>query len=255
MAYEKEYALALEAAMQAGNYLQSLGQAEVDSQEGHDIKLAADKKSETLIIDILRPTGISILSEESGSVGEGQGSRRWIVDPLDGTANFWKGIRELSCVSVALWEDGEPVLGVVNRFFTQEIYSGIVGEGAWLNQQPIHPSSVIHRKDAVLATGFPVKRDYGADSLASFIEKVQNFKKVRMLGAAAIMGAYVADGRIDAYMEEQIMLWDVAASSAIVKAAGGVTDVIPLKENQCVCRLFANRELYREYMHNTAIKE
>ena len=73
MAYEKEYELALEAAMQAGKYLENLGQAQVDSQKGRDIKLAADKKSEELIIDILRSTGIPILSEERGCVGENQG--------------------------------------------------------------------------------------------------------------------------------------------------------------------------------------
>lgn len=106
-----------------------------------------------------------------------------------------------------------------------------------------------------MATGFPVKRDYGTESLASFIQNVQSFKKIRMLGAAAIMGSFVADGRIDAYTEEQIMLWDVAASSAIVTSAGGIADVIPLKENKCICRLFANRELYEEYMQEIAVKE
>lgn len=248
MAYEKEYALALEAAAEAGKYLESLGQAVVDSQEGRDIKLEADKKSEELIIDILRPAGIPILSEERGAVGESGGSRRWIVDPLDGTANFWKGMRELSCVSVALWEDGQPVLGVINRFHSREIYGGIIGEGAWRNKQPIHTSATSCLKDAVLATGFPVRRDYSADSLRAFIAKVQGFKKIRMLGAAAVMGAFVADGRIDAYTEEQIMLWDVAASSAIVRAAGGVAKVLPLEEGQCICRLFANQTLYDEYM-------
>ena len=94
MAYEEEYALALEAATRAGKYLESLENASVDSQEGRDIKLEADRKSEELIIQVLRPSGIPILSEERGTVGESGGSRRWIVDPLDGTANFWKGMRE-----------------------------------------------------------------------------------------------------------------------------------------------------------------
>ena len=86
----------------------------------------------------------------------------------------------------------------------------------------------------------------------AFVQKVQSFKKIRMLGAAAVMGAFVADGRIDAYTEEQIMLWDVAASSAIVRAAGGVAEVIPLEEGKCICRLFANQALYDEYMENMA---
>lgn len=249
MSYETEYCMALEAARQAGNYLAGLQQVEVDSQEGHDIKLAADRQSEDLILDVLRPSGIPVLSEERGDTGTGRDSRKWIVDPLDGTANFWKGIRELVCVSVALWDGDKPVLGVINCFHRQEIYAGIVGEGAWMNGKAIHTSAVSHKKDAVLATGFPVKRDYGKDSLSSFITKVQDFKKIRMLGTAAIMGAFVADGKVDAYTEEQIMLWDIAASSAIVRAAGGVAEVLPLEDNQCICRLFANQALYEEYMN------
>ena len=248
MNYEAEYDLALEAAMEAGDYLESIDIPAVDSQEGRDIKLEADRQSEMLLVDRLRPTGVPILSEESGYMGEHKKGLEWIIDPLDGTANFWKGMRELACVSVALWENGEPVLGVVNRFCRQEIYGGIVGEGAWLNGRPIRTSCVTHRKDAVLATGFPVKRDYDEGSLSSFIAKVQSFKKIRMLGAAAVMGAFVADGRIDAYTEEQIMLWDIAASSAIVKAAGGIVDIRPLEDHQCICRLFANQVLYEEYM-------
>lgn len=247
MIYEKEYKLAMQAALNAGDYLSSLGEIVVDSQQGKDIKLQADRKSEKLIIDMLQETEIPILSEECGFVGTHKSGREWIIDPLDGTANFWKGIRELACVSVALWEDGKPILGVINRFCQGEIYSGIVGEGAWLNEEVIHTSNVEYMGDAVLATGFPVKRDYDKESLNGFVAKVQNFKKIRMLGTAAVMGAFVAAGKIDAYTEEQIMLWDIAASSAIVKAAGGVAEIQMLKEYQCICRLFANQMLYDTY--------
>lgn len=245
--YRAEYELALEAAVRAGKFLEENYQPEVDSQAGKDIKLSSDKKSEEIIVNILRPAGIPVLSEECGLVGGEESSRIWIVDPLDGTANYWKGMKELSCVSVALWENGEPVLGVINRFHQNEIFSGIVGEGAWMNGEPICTSGVSKVSDAVLSTGFPVKRDYGSESLSGFIRQIQNFKKVRMLGAAAVMGAFVAAGRIDAYMEEQIMLWDIAASSAVVKAAGGVIDIEMLADYQCICRLFANKKLYEEY--------
>lgn len=255
MIWEKEYHLAMQAAVYAGKYLAGLGDAVVDSQLGKDIKLQADRQSEKIIIDILQETGIPILSEECGLIGTHKNGKEWIIDPLDGTANFWKGMRDLSCVSIALWEDGRPVLGVVNRFCQNEMYSGIVGEGAWLNGNRIHPSSVEYTGNAVLATGFPVKRDYGADSLSGFITKVQNFKKIRMLGTAAIMGVFVAAGKIDAYTEEQIMLWDIAASSAIVKAAGGVVEIQVLKEDQCICRLFANQVLYSAYFDLICSKE
>jgi myo-inositol-1(or 4)-monophosphatase len=245
--HEIEFGLAKEAAVQAGNYLRSLNCAIVDSQEGKDIKLEADRKSEGILFAILQTTDIPILSEECGYVGMQKGGKRWIIDPLDGTANFWKGMRELSCVSVALWEDDVPILGVINRFQRKEVYSGVVGEGAWLNEEPLSVSGVAHINEAVLATGFPVWRNYEAESLSKFIKRVQGFKKIRMLGSAAIMGAFVAAGKIDTYIEEQIMLWDIAASSAIVKAAGGVAEIQLLENDQCICRLFANEELRRSY--------
>ena len=245
--YKAEYKLAMEAALRAGEFLEDNYNPEVDSQIGKDIKLSSDKKSEAMIIDILSTTNIPILSEECGMIGTDINSKMWIVDPLDGTANYWKGMKELACVSVALWENGVPVLGVINRFHQKEIYSGIVGEGAWMNGEPIAASKVENVADAVLATGFPVKRDYTSESLNDFICQVQNFKKVRMLGTAAIMGAFVAIGRVDAYREEQIMWWDIAASAAIVKAAGGTVDINMLADNQCICNLFANEALYNHF--------
>lgn len=245
--YKTEYDLAVKAALEAGEFLEENYNPFVDSQIGKDIKLSADKKSEKIIIDILKQTEIPILSEECGMVNDSNSSKVWIVDPLDGTANYWKGIKEFTCVSIALWENGQPVLGVINRFHQKELYTGILGEGAWLNGEMITTSDVKNVASAILATGFPVNRNYEDESLEGFIRQVQRFKKVRMLGAAAIMGAFVANGRVDAYVEEQIMWWDIAASSAIVKAAGGVVDIEMLDNNQCICNLFANEKLYSDY--------
>ncbi len=243
-----EYRIAIEAAKAAGEYLENNYNISVDSQFDKDIKLAADKSSERIIIDILANTGYTIMSEETGVIKGNRNDKTWIVDPLDGSANYWKGMKELSCTSIALWEGNTPILGVVYRFNKDEMYSGIVGEGAWLNGKSIETSSVDNTKDAVFATGFPVKRDYSSDKLEKFIRQVQNFKKVRMLGAAAVMGSFVASGKVDAYIEEQIMLWDIAASSAIVKAAGGVVDIELLGDDQCICKLFANKSLYSSYL-------
>lgn len=243
-----EYKIAIEAAKVAGDYLENNYNPSVDSQIDKDIKLAADKSSERIIIDILQNTGYTIMSEEAGVISSNRNDKVWIVDPLDGSANYWKDMKELSCTSIALWEGNNPILGVVYRFNKDEMYSGIVGEGAWLNGKSIEPSSVDNIKDAVFATGFPVKRDYSSDKLEKFIRQVQNFKKVRMLGAAAVMGSFVASGKVDAYIEEQIMLWDIAASSAIVKAAGGVVDIELLGDDQCICKLFANNSLYSSYL-------
>lgn len=243
--------LAKKACVEAGAILKEQKFPEIDSMEGKDVKLAMDKISEGIIIDCLTSSGISILTEESGfqkssgkSLNNGQ---LWVVDPLDGTANYWKGMRELSCVSVALWENGQPILGVINRFDCDELFVGVAGEGAWLNNKPITTSATELVSQAVLATGFPLKRSYESGNLERSIKQIQNFKKIRMLGTAAVMGAFVACGRIDAYVEEEIMLWDIAASAALVLAAGGTVEIKELEDYKCICKLFANEKLKGNY--------
>ena len=249
MKYSAEFKIAKEACSLASEYLRSQNTGMIENEAGKDIKLVNDKQSESIIIERLSETGIPILSEECGltsgkSVSSGY---IWIVDPLDGSANYVKGMRDLTCVSIALWEDGKPVLGVVNRYEKNEIFSGVVGEKAFLNNDVINTSNVRALENAVLATGFPVKRSYSNDNLGKFIKSIQQFKKIRMLGAAALMGSFVACGRVDAYTEEDIMIWDIAAATAIVSAAGGYTNVIETTDNKCLCELFANERLYSEY--------
>lgn len=247
--YEAEMKRAMQAAKTAGHHLIAHYAPKVDSSIGKDIKLSADRESEQILIDHLAPTGDPILSEERGEVAGNDvaGGLRWIIDPLDGTANYWRGLTDLACVSVALWKYDEPVLGVVYRFARGELYHGIVGQGAYKNDVPIRTSKTTKLSDAFLATGFPVKRDYSDESLGRFLRAIQHFKKIRMLGAAALMGSLVASGELDAYTEEQIMLWDIAASTAIAKAAGAKTDIVMLEDHQCICRLFATDELYQEF--------
>ena len=246
--YEKELELAVTAAKEGARVLSAQGPVRIDSEQGKDIKLSADKESERAIVGVLRAgSDAPILSEECGLLeGRGEQDLRWIVDPLDGTANHLKGLTELTCVSVALWKGNRPVLGVVYRYAAHELYCGVVGEGAWCNGQAIAPSQVTQVGRAVLATGFPVRRDYSAQSLSGFIRQIQCFKKVRMLGAAAIMGTFVAAGRVDAYMEDHIMLWDVAAAAAIATAAGAAVSVQELGEGASVCKIFANRALMED---------
>jgi len=128
-----------------------------------------------------------------------------------------------------------------------ELYYGIVGEKAYCNKNIITTSDVGQMKHAVLATGFPVHRNYETENLLDFVQAVQKFKKVRMLGAAAVMGAFVASGHVDAYWEDHIMLWDIAAAAAIVQAAGGIAVIQHLEKNMCVCKLFANQMLMEDF--------
>lgn len=245
--YKKELEIAKSAAIKAGKYLKEYTNIHVDDTKGKDIKLSSDKNSEKILIQELELTSIPILSEECGLVNRTESEYCWIIDPLDGTANYWKGMKEFACVSVALWKSGEPIVGVVYRFELDELYFGVVGEGAYCNGQVIYTSSVGDTKNAVIATGFPVHRNYSTESLAKFIRQVQKFKKVRMLGAAAIMGAFVGAGKIDVYMEDEIMLWDIAAATAIVKAAGGEIEIEILNDYKCICKCFANHKLKEDY--------
>lgn len=246
MRISKELELAIRAAKEAGNFLKQRKDIRVDVLEGKDIKLSSDKMSEKIIMDILDESGIAILSEEYGFKGE-ESKLCWIIDPLDGTINYYKGMDEMACVSIALWKEERPVLGVVYRFRKEELFFAEEGFGAFLNDIPITTSDIMLTEQAVMATGFPVKRDYDTESLTLFVKQVQNFKKVRMLGAAAIMGTFVACGRFDAYFEDEIMLWDIAAAIALVNAAGGETVLKLLNGNKCICKCFATKALMEDY--------
>ncbi len=188
---------------------------------GRDIKTQADLAAEEVVLNQLRPTGIPILSEESGADAEVTfENSMWIIDPLDGTFNLARGI-PLCCVSIAYWEAGKPVLGVICDITSGNLYVGKVGNGLSISGRHRVVSKVDDVENAVLATGFPSQRDYSQKSLGGFIEQVQRFKKIRMIGSAAISLGFVAGGNVDAYAEEDIWLWDVAAGLALVRAAGG----------------------------------
>ena len=227
--------LAESAALLAG---QSLKHRRTDWQSlressQHDVKIDADRRSEELLVERLESgSSIRIFSEESGRIGnnreawkdEKESDLQWIIDPLDGSLNYHQGI-PFSCVSIALYEGKNPILGVVYDFNQSELFTGLVGVGAWLNHTLIKPSQVDEISVAILGTGFPVNTDFSSQSLSRFIGQIQRFRKVRLLGSAALSLCYVACGRFDAYQEENIMFWDVAAGCALVQASGGEVQI------------------------------
>ena len=221
---DKYLPTAEEAAFSAGRYLSDHKKDDilVESQQGKDIKISADRESEEIIIDILSAkSDLAILSEEKGFMeGTQDSDLRWIVDPLDGSLNYFRGIPNC-CVSIGLWSGDKPVLGVIYDFNRKESFTGIAEEGAWLNGSAITVSDINAESEAVLFTGFPVNTDFSQEALKSYIEQVRNFKKIRQIGSASLSLAYVAAGRGDAYLEKDIMLWDVAAGLAILSGAGG----------------------------------
>jgi myo-inositol-1(or 4)-monophosphatase len=225
--WDRELMAAVDAARAAGARLEQAfgGDRATLVEKGRDIKLLADREAEAAALEVLLGTGHPVLAEESGELGELDGLF-WVVDPLDGTLNFKRGL-PISCVSIGLVQGDTPLLGVILDFHRGELFSGVVGQGAWCNGEAIAVSDVAQAERAVLTTGFPTYRDFGDDSLLQFVRDVQRFKKVRLLGSAALSLAWVACGRVDAYAEDDIMLWDVAAGLALVRAAGGEVELEP----------------------------
>lgn len=215
------------AARRAGDFLLKEGRLhkKVHKDEGRDIKIAADTASESIIIEYLKKhSDYPILSEERGTVSGDDGTYRWIVDPVDGSFNFVRGF-PLYCVSVGLWRGAEPHVGVIYDCERRELFSGIAGGGAWCNGRAIAVSDTGEKAKAVLCTGFPAHTDYSSEGMKAFMERARTYKKVRMLGAAALMLAYVACGRADVYSENDILVWDVAGGIPIVMGAGGKVSI------------------------------
>ena len=200
--------------------------AGIERSESKDIKTRADLAAQEVIFSKLQSSCIPILSEEDENRHSLISGPTWIVDPLDGTLNFTRGF-PMACVSIALWDGESPILGVIADIYHGNIFSGFVGEAAFLDGKKISVSDLTDVSQAVICTGFPSGRNYGQESLLEFVEKVRQYKKVRMLGSAALMLAQVAAGRADVYEEEDIYLWDVAAGLALVKAAGGEFTMSP----------------------------
>lgn len=227
---KKLLALAESAARETGAILRTGGDKSVSLNTATDVKLAADVNSETLVRERLAATGLPIIGEELGGdpalYDDAGTALYWVVDPLDGTFNYQRG-QPLTCVSIGLMRGSEPVLGVIFNFNADEMFSGLVGEGIFLNGRKIVPAWATEISQACLMTGFPALADKSPEALAPFIAEVGKFKKIRMIGTAALAVAYVACGRADVYQEQGTNLWDIAAGIALVKAAGGFVKMTP----------------------------
>lgn len=187
-----------------------------------ELKADADRIIEDMLLERLGPIGLPVLSEESGETGVHVSvGKRLVVDPLDGTVNYVRGLGPAS-VSVAICEGNEPLCGVLGMYPDGDVAWGGKGLGAFLNEKPIQVSGIEHADQAVICTGFPARYDLNDLERASdFIKSIGRYAKVRMLGAASISLFQVAKGAAEVYAEKNIMLWDVAAGLAIVEGANG----------------------------------
>ncbi len=221
--------LTVHAAREAGKLLKEhFGrEAAVDEATHHDIKLALDKQSQQLIEDILlgaRP-GDALYGEE-GIGGNPDSDRQWIVDPIDGTVNFYYGIPHF-CVSIALRVAGEIVLGVIHDPIVGEIWTVEKGGQPLLDGRPVQASKRSKLEESVLFIGCGKDEEALRIGLERFRKASLRARKMRMMGSAALGLAYIASGRLDAYVESRISLWDIAAGKLLVEAAGGKVDLGP----------------------------
>ena len=234
--------IAKSAALLAGEYIkdQKNRDLEILLNEGRDIKLQVDVDAEKIIKDhLIAESSFPILAEESGASNE-LNEFYWVVDPLDGTSNFLRNI-PISCVSIALMKDVEPILGVIFDFNNDDLYFGHHKSKAYLNDSRLSVSSTAVKGDATLVTGIPAKKNYSDEEFKNMISDFQSWKKIRMIGSAAMASVYVASGKADAYSENGIFLWDVAAGAAIVKAAGGQVSLENLTPDYRVDASFTNK--------------
>jgi myo-inositol-1(or 4)-monophosphatase len=215
--------IAKEAARAAGELLRAHFQKPlmVNTESAHDIKLEVDVLAQNLITNILleRFPEHALYGEE-GIVGDQTSDYQWVVDPLDGTVNFFYGIPHF-CVSIALRFRGDVIVGVIYDPIRDELWSGEKGEPPLLNGNSFRVSPRVTLGEAVVSIGFAKTSATIAAGLPLLGEMVHRVRKCRMLGSAALDMAYVACGRLDAYIEQGISLWDIAAGWLLVEAAGG----------------------------------
>ena len=223
------FKLAKDAANQAGFFLNNNKNVtkQIITDEGRDIKLELDRKTEELITTILKKSDIPIKGEELSS--NISSDYFWVVDPIDGTANYFRGLDQC-CVSIGLIKNNEALLGVIYNFNTKEMFTALKGKGAFLNDKEIKVSNISEKNKASLTTGFPASESI--ESSLEFLEGLQGWKKIRMFGSAALSCAYIASGRCDAYIEKGVYLWDFAAGICLVEEAGGRVEYTKLDSDR-----------------------
>ena len=220
---------AIEASQAAGGFLRAnFGRPlTVDENLAHDIKLELDKRTQALIEEIIlsRYPEHAIYGEE-GLRGDQQSEYQWIIDPIDGTVNYFYSIPHFA-VSIALRHKGKIIVGVIYDPMRNELWSVREGQPALLNGQPISVSQRTSLAEATISVGVSKSINTINRGLPLFERMIRNAKKCRMMGSASLDIAYVACGRLDAYIEGQISLWDVAAGILLVETAGGRVELTP----------------------------
>lgn len=218
---------AVKAAQTAGELLmENFGkELNVDEAKHHDIKLELDRKAQDLITDVLLAEfpDHAIYGEE-GLAGNQDSEYQWIVDPIDGTVNYFYGIPHF-CISIALRHKGELIIGVILDPCMNELWTVEKGGPAFLNGQEITVSPRTKLEESILFVGSGKSKEGFDKGIERFKRASLRARKMRMMGSAALAMAYISMGRLDAYVESRISLWDIAAGQLLLEAAGGKTEL------------------------------
>lgn len=233
---DRELEVAIAAAGVAGQIVRDnyarLGEHDVSEKGLNDMVTTVDHQAQAVVVDAIRrsfPDDYIVAEEElDDSVNAGrdpESSRRWYIDPLDGTTNYIHAY-PMFAVSIALEVDRVLSLGVTYAPRNDEMFRAVRGGGAFLNDTPMRVSRVSDRNRILLGTGFPFRARHFLDLyLESFANFFNNSRGIRRAGSAALDFAYVACGRLDGFWEMTLSPWDIAAGVVLVEEAGGcITD-------------------------------
>ena len=226
-------------------------QLQVSTKGPSDFVTRADRAAEQMIREDLlhaRPS-YGFLGEEGREIEGEDPTRRWIVDPLDGTTNFLHGLPHWA-VSIALEHKGQIVAGVIYDPVKDEMFYAEKGGGAWLNESRLRVSGRHKLIESIFATGLPFAgRADLPETLQDLARLLPACAGVRRFGAAALDLAYVAAGRYDGFWERGLKSWDMAAGLVIVREAGGIVEPLQAEADiigsgQVIC---ANEAIFETF--------
>ncbi|HXW18048.1 MAG TPA: inositol monophosphatase family protein [Candidatus Acidoferrales bacterium] len=248
--------IAVEAAREAGEILVAEhSRPQKISYKGEvDIVTETDKKSEAAIVNRLQThfPKHAIVAEEGSGDAAAASRYCWYVDPLDGTTNFAHGY-PCFAVSIALFEEGVPLVAAVLNPIANELFTATRGGGAFLNQKRIHVSQIATISKSLLATGFPSHKRTSNPNIYYYWEFTLRSHGVRRAGSAALDLSSVACGRFEAFWEFGLKAWDSAAGILLVREAGGtVTDFAGHPYHAGDRELIASNGLIHEEMRAVA---
>ncbi|MGC9402688.1 inositol-1-monophosphatase [Vibrio genomosp. F10] len=220
--------IAIRAARKAGNHiaksLETSDKIETTLKGTHDFVTNVDQEAETLIIDTIKASypDHSIVAEENGLIEGKDSDVQWIIDPMDGTSNFVKGLPHFA-VSIAVRINGKTEVACVYDPMLNELFTAQRGAGAQLNNSRLRVNPLKDLNGAVLATGFPYKQKQHSDSyfkiMAALFVDCADFRRT---GSPALDLCYLASGRVDGFFELGLKPWQLAAAELIARESGAI---------------------------------